>query len=68
MRRYFREYGEIRAGAAGMKLYLVIRTEDELRASVEGFTPIDETLTDDQVKRVYGVTTIYIVEEKGMVN
>jgi hypothetical protein len=61
MRRYFREYGQIRAGVADMKLYLVIRTDDELRAQVEGFTPIDDALSDEEVKRVYGVTTIYCV-------
>jgi hypothetical protein len=68
MRRYFREYGQIHAGAAEVKLYLVIRTEDELRASVEGFTPIDETLSDEDVKHTYGVTTIYVVTEKGTVH
>jgi hypothetical protein len=68
MRRYFRQYGQMRAGAADLKLYLVIRTADELRAEVEGFTPIDEALSDEDVKRIYSVTTIYHVEDRRPVN
>jgi hypothetical protein len=68
MRRYFRQYGQIQSGVADLKLYLVIRTADELRAQVEGFTPIDETLSDEEVKSVYGVTTIYIVGDRETVN
>jgi hypothetical protein len=61
MRRYFRQYGQIRAGAGKLALYLVIRTANELRAEVEGFTPIDDSLTDEDVKRIYGVVTIFEV-------
>jgi len=64
MRRYAKKYGSTGIlGGPAISIYIVIRTEDATRAAAEGYQPIDDSITDEQVNRKFCVTTICHVED-----
>jgi hypothetical protein len=68
MRRYSFRVGSIKVGSSSVETYIVIRTEDvpdrEVRA--KGFQPVEEALSDDEVRARFGVDAIRTVVNNRM--